>query len=121
MALIFKNEKGVRVLSRISSGNNVVLKNQFYKDKDISSEIEINNLVDDLKLIYEDYWKQINQINTSIKFPLNIKVENKKKNKISNFEKNLSDIDLIYDFYITKFDKDHTYYQIFLMELQIFF
>ena len=29
-----------------------------------------------------------------------------------NFEKNLNDIDLIYDFYITKFDKDFTYYQI---------
>ena len=112
VALIFKNKKGLRILSRISSGDNVVLKNQLYEDKDVSSEIEINNLIGNLKLIYEDYWKQVNQINTSIKFPLNIKVDNKTKSKILDFEKNLSDIDLIYDFYITKFDKDHTYYHL---------
>ena len=69
-------------------------------------------MIKDLKIIYEDYWKQVNQINTSIKYPLNIKVKNDKKNKILNFEKNLSDIDLIYDFYITKFDKNFTYYYI---------
>ena len=32
--------------------------------------------------------------------------------KISNFEKVLNQIDLIYDFYITKFDKNYTYYQV---------
>ena len=32
--------------------------------------------------------------------------------KISNFEKILHASDLIYEFYITKFDKDFTYYQI---------
>ena len=32
--------------------------------------------------------------------------------KISNFEKILNETDLIYDFYISKFDKDFIYYQI---------
>ena len=112
IALIFKNEKELRVLSRISNGKNVILKNKSYKSKDLSSELDISELIDDLKLTYDDYWKQVNQINTSIKFPLNIKINNKNKDKILNFEKNLGDIDLIYDFYITKFDKDFTYYQI---------
>ena len=102
----------MRVLSRISNGDNVILKNQSYENKDISNEVEIDELIDDLKLMYEDYWKQVNQINTSIKFPLNLKVKNVNKNKILNFEKNLNDIDLIYDYYITKFDKDYTFYQI---------
>jgi len=112
IALIFKNEKELRVLSRISNGKNVILKNQTYKNKDLSNEIDISEFTEDLKLTYDDYWKQINQINTSIKFPLNIKIDNKNKNKILDFEKNLGDIDLIYDFYITKFDKDYTFYQI---------
>ncbi len=112
ITLIFKYKKGMRVLSRISNGNNVILKNQSYENKDISNEVEIDELIDDLKLMYEDYWKQVNQINTSIKFPLNLKVKNIDKNKILNFEKNLNDIDLIYDYYITKFDKDYTFYQI---------
>ncbi len=112
IALIFKNEKEMRILSRITNGENVILKNQSYEDKSISSDLQINDLIENLKLMYEDYWKQVNQINTSIKFPLKIKVGNKKKDIILNFEKNLRDIDLIYDFYITKFDKDYTYYQV---------
>ena len=112
IALIFKYDKGIRVLSRISNGDDVVLKNQFYENKNVSNEKQTEDLIIDLKLTYEDYWKEVNQINTSIKFPLNIQVKNRDKNKILNFEKNLNDIDLIYDYYITKFDSDFTYYQI---------
>ena len=112
VALIFKYDKGIRVLSRISNGDNVILKNQFYENKDISNNKQTEDLIKDLKMMYEDYWKQVNQINTSIKYPLKIQVKNKNKNKILKFEKNLNDIDLIYDYYITKFDRDFTFYQI---------
>ena len=112
IALIFKNEKEMRVLSRITNADNVILKNQSYENMNIYSDVQINDFISNLKLMYEDYWKQVNQINTSIKFPLKIKVENKKKKEILNFEKNLRNVDLIYDFYFTKFDKDYTYYQV---------
>ena len=38
--------------------------------------LQINEMINQLKIIYEDYWKDSNQINTSIKLPLNIKVYN---------------------------------------------
>ena len=110
ITLIFMNDKGMRVLSRISNGNNVILNNQSYSYNDISNTEQVNSLIIDLKLIYEDYWKKKNQINTSIKFPLSIKVANNQL--IKNFENDLSNVDLIYDFYITKFNKNFTYYQI---------
>ena len=69
-------------------------------------------MIDSLKIIYEDHWKKYNQINTSIKLNLSIKIENRNNSKISEFEKILNETDLIYDFYITKFDKNFTYYQI---------
>ena len=69
-------------------------------------------MINQLKIIYEDYWKDLNQINTSIKLPLNIKVNNNDSLKIIDFEKKMIEIDLIYDFFIKKFDKDFTYYQI---------
>ena len=69
-------------------------------------------MINQLKIIYEDYWKDSNQINTSIKLPLNVKVYNNDNLKILNFEKKMIEIDLIYDFFIKKFDKDFTYYQI---------
>ena len=111
ITLIFMNDKGMRVLSRISNGNNVILNNQSYSYNNIANDEQVYSLINDLKLVYEDYWKKTNQINTSIRFPLSIKVSNNNK-KIETFEKNLGQVDLIYDFYITRFNKDFTYYQI---------
>ena len=112
ISLFFKNESEVRVLSRITIKNNVNLKNQSFLNLDINDEKKVEEMIYQLKTIYEDYWKKSNQINTSIKLPLSIQIDNSNNDKISNFEKILDDTDLIYDYFITKFDKDYTFYQI---------
>lgn len=112
ISLIFKNEKEVRVLSRITVNENVVIKNQSFSNVDMSDEAQVRNIINDLKVIYEDYWKNFNKINTSIKLLLNIKLDTSNNSKISNFEKILSETDLIYDFTIYKYDKDFIYYHI---------
>ena len=53
-----------------------------------------------------------NQINTSIKLPLIIKLQNLNSVEISKFEKVLIDTDLIYEFKISKFNKDSISYRI---------
>ena len=78
----------------------------------LNDDETIKSIIKNLKLTYEDFWKTRNRINTSIRLTLNIKVDNIKNSKIINLEKNLDEIDLIYDFFIFKFDKDFTYYQI---------
>ena len=112
IALIFKNEKEIRILSRISISNNEILKNLSFSNMDIESNEGIDEMIKKLKVVYEDYWKNFNQINTSIKLPLNIKIISTDTSKISNFEKILTETDLIYDYYISRFDKDFIYYQI---------
>ena len=112
IALIFKNEDELRVLSRITVKDDVILKNQSFFNIDLKNKDHVYNLINDLKEIYEDYWKSSNQINTSIKLPLSVKIDNYDKDKISNFEKILNQTDLIYDFFITKFDNKFTFYQI---------
>ncbi len=112
VALIFKNEKEVRVLSRISIKDNLILKNLSFSKLDIKDIKQIEKIINNLKVFYEDYWKDINQINTSIKLNLNVKVDNTNNSKISNFEKTLNNTDLIYDFYISKYDNKFLYYQI---------
>ena len=62
--------------------------------------------------MYEDYWKNFNTINTSIKLSIFIKVNGKDNQKVSNFEKTLNEINLIYDYNILKFDKNFIYYHI---------
>ena len=112
IALIFKNEKEVRILSKINIQKNIILKNQTFLDIDINDNRQIEKIIFELKVNYEDYWKNLNQINTSIKLPLNIKIDNSDNSEILNFEKILKETDLIYDFFIQKFDRDYTYYQI---------
>ena len=112
IALIFKNEKEIRILSRISILNNEILKNLSFSNLNIEDKEDIEEMIQNLKDVYEDYWKNFNLINTSIKLVLNIKINSKDNLKISNFEKILSETNLIYDYYISKFDNDFIYFQI---------
>ena len=112
IALIFKKDDKLRVLSRISIMGNLIIKNQTFSDTDIENLEAVKEIVKNLQIIYEDYWKNYNQVNTSIKLPLNLKIKNNDNLKISNFEKILEDTDLIYSFSISKFDSEFVYYQI---------
>ena len=112
IALIFKNERDVRILSKININDDMILKNQSFTNMDLNNSLQIESMTNNLKIIYEDYWKKLNQINTSIKLPINIRVKSSDNKKILNFENILYNDDLIYDFSIIKFDKDFVYYQV---------
>ncbi len=112
VALFFNNEKEIRVLNRIDISDKIILKNQTFSNKDIDDVKKIEKIINELKITYEDYWKKYNQINTSIRLTLNIKIDSLKNVKISKFEKVLSKKDLVYDFFITKFSNEFIYYQI---------
>jgi len=112
ITLIFINEKEIRILSKINIQKNIILKNQSFSKINIEDMEQIKNIIFLLKNSYEDHWKDLNQINTSIKLSLNIMVENNDNSKILNFENALKNTDLIYDFIIQKFDRDFTYYQV---------
>ena len=112
VTLVFKNNDNVRILSRITIEDKVVLKNLSFSDINFDDENDIKNLIDKLKIIYEDHWKIFNRINTSIKLPIFVKLDSDDNLKVSNFEKILNEINLVYDYFVLKFDKNHIYYQI---------
>ena len=112
IALIFKNEEEVRILSKISMKEKIILKNKSFSNIELDNIEEVKKTIEELKIIYEDYWKSFNQINTSIRISLNIRISNSDNFKISNFENVLKQTDLIYDFNISKLDKNFVYYQI---------
>ena len=112
IALIFKNQNNIRILSRITVNDDIVLKNLSFSNIDLNNKENRENLISKLKIVYEDYWKNFNRINTSIKFPIYIKIKGNDNIKASNFENTLNEISLIYDYYILKFDKDFIYYHI---------
>ncbi len=88
------------------------LKNLNFTEVNFNNEEEIFKFIGNLKIVYEDFWKSQNEINTSVKLSLNVSMDNSNNIKISKFEKILSDMDLIYNFYIYKFDNKNNFYKI---------
>ena len=73
---------------------------------------DVEKFIGEQKLIFEDYWKLKNIINTSIKLDLTISVDNSNIIKIDQFEETLSNIELVNNFNIFKFDNKKNIYKI---------
>ena len=110
--IIFKNKNEIRALSKINLNNSLKINNQKYYDINLDNEKDFKKILEDLKIIYEDHWKKINKINTSIKLPLTVSIKSTNYKKIQELEKALNEIDLMSYFYILKYDNQNTYYKI---------
>ncbi|MDB3988024.1 hypothetical protein N9422_05535, partial [Candidatus Pelagibacter sp.] len=73
---------------------------------------EADKLIESLKSIYENYWKSKNEINTSVKMSLTVSINNNNNSEISKFEEILNNADLIYNYYIYKFNNKDSFYKI---------
>ena len=110
--IVFRNDQEIRVLNKINFNETIDLKNLRFKNLNLDNIKDIEEFSKNLKTVYENYWKSKNEINTSIKLYLTISINNNNNSKISEFEEVLSNIDLIYDFYIFKFNNKNNIYKI---------
>ena len=90
----------------------VKISNQSYKKVDISDDSQLLNIIEKTKIFFEDIWKQNNQINTSIKLPINISINSKKVKQIQLIENYLAQLDLVSNFYVTSLNNNYTIYKI---------
>jgi hypothetical protein len=112
ISIIYKNKNTVKILSKINLNNSLKVNNQKYLNIDLDNEKHFQKVLNNLKTVYEDYWKKNNEINTSIKLPLTLSVNSKDYKKIKQLEKIFQSIDLISDFYVLKFDSQNIQYKI---------
>ena len=112
ISLIFKGKNEVRILTKIYNDKNEIIKNDTFKNINIDNETDLNFLIENLKNLFEDTWKKLNEINTSIKVPITIKIKNDDLKKSDNFELSLNEIDLVNDYSIQKFDKEFVFYEV---------
>ena len=112
ICLIFIGNNEVRILTKIYNDKNEIIKNNTFKNTDIYSEIDLDSLINNLKNLFEDTWKKLNEINTSIKVPITIKIKNYDLKKSNNFEIFLNEIDMVSDYSIQKFDKEFIFYEV---------
>jgi hypothetical protein len=112
VAIFFKDEKEIKILSKIIVKNEKFIKSNSFNNINFKDEIELKKLIKELKIVYEDFWKQQNLINTSIKLPISIQLDSKNYELSSTFEKALDEMDLIGNFSIISFNKDFTVYEL---------
>ena len=112
IAIFFKNEKEIKVLSKITYKNEKIIKTNSFENINFNNENMLDKLILQLKIVYEDFWKEKNLINTSIKMPLSIQIIDKNYEISSKFETTLEKIDLINNFSISSYSKDSILYKI---------
>jgi hypothetical protein len=112
VAIFFKGEKEIKILSKINIKNEKFIKSNSFNGINLKNEIELKRLINELKIVYEDFWKEQNLINTSIKLPILVQLDSKNYNLSSKFEKALNEIDLINNFSVISFNKDFLVYEL---------
>ena len=112
ITLIFKDQNQIKILSKININDKKVIKTNSFKNIELNNPLDLKELIDSLKVIYEDFWKENNLINTSIKLPLLIQIDNKNLDVSLKFEKTLDKIDLISNYSIVNFNKNFIYYEV---------
>ncbi len=112
VVLFYKSKNSLKVLSKINFNKKRIIDNQVFIDFNFKNIDQIENTIISLKNIYEDYWKENNEINTSIKLPLTIAIDSKNNKRISSFENDLFSFDLVSYFGIYKIDNKKTFYKI---------
>ena len=112
ISLIFRGSSEVRILTKIYNNKNEIIKNDSFKNLNIDNEKDLNFLIENLKNLFDDTWKKLNEINTSIKVPITIKIKNDDLKKSNNFELFLDEIDMVSNYSIQKFDKEFIFYEV---------
>ena len=112
ISIIFEDRNEIRVFSKINLKDSLKIDNQKFEKVNLNDEKDFYIILENLKTIYENYWKNNNEINTSIKLPITVSINSKEFGKIQKFEKILNNNDLVPDFYIVKFDSQNTFYKI---------
>tara|TARA_B100000131_G_scaffold319354_1_gene365062 strand:- start:1239 stop:2318 length:1080 start_codon:yes stop_codon:yes gene_type:complete len=112
IAIIYQNNKSINILSKLHLNENYKIVNNNYNDLNLKNEESVLRFVMHLKKKYEDEWKKLNLINTSIQVPITISLSSKEHDKIKFFEKTLEELDLVSNFIILSFNKKNIFYKI---------
>jgi len=112
ITIIFYDNKDIKILSKININNSLKLNNLSFENVNILNKKDFDFILNSTKKVYENYWKNLNKINTSIKLPITIKINSSSYLKILNLEKNLSNLDLVSSYNIDKFNNNNTFFKV---------
>ena len=107
-----KQDNQFKVFSKLNLERNEMYINKNFKDLNLKNLDQINDIILNLKNDYENKWKLLNKINTSIILPIKLSVDSNNYFLSNNLENYLSEVDLISDYRIEKFNSNQIIYKI---------
>ena len=112
VVIIYKYKNKVRVLTKLNLNNQLFILNEVFKDINLKENESAQVIIDKLKINYENQWKKLNQINTSIKLPITLSINSKNIKLINKFEKKLSEFELVSNYNIENISSNNTVYKL---------
>ena len=110
VSIFIKNKNNLNILSKIKFKDQFSIINSSFVHEDNLKNTD--NIINNLKISFENEWKKVNKINLSIKLPLKISINSKNLNLINRFEAALKDSEFTSDYQIYKINSDNTIYKI---------
>ena len=110
VSIFIKNKNNLNILSKIKFKDQFSIINSSFVHEDNLKNTD--NIINNLKISYENEWKKVNKINLSIKLPLKISINSKNLNLINRFEAALKNSEFTSDYQIYKINSDNTIYKI---------
>tara|TARA_Y100000590_G_C15694479_1_gene1004611 strand:- start:841 stop:1917 length:1077 start_codon:yes stop_codon:yes gene_type:complete len=110
--IMFEKENQLKILSRLNLNQKSIIVTNIFSNYLKNDKLELNNIILELKDIFEDKWKSSNKLNTSIALPIRIAIDTKNIELSEKLEKIISRINLISDYKIEKFNSEKIIYKI---------
>ncbi len=110
--IIFKDNENFKTFSKFNINSIQSNFKQEFKSFQFEDSKEIKKLIKTMKIRYDDEWKKINLINSSIKLNIQLNLDSKNISLIKKIEKILYEIELIEKYNINYFDNETTSYLI---------
>ncbi len=112
LLVLLKQDNLVKVFSKLKLENSEMYINKDLRNLNLKDLDEINKAILDLKDDYENKWKSLNKINTSIILPIRISIDSNNFSLSNNLENYLNEMDLISNYKIENFDSNQIIYKI---------
>ena len=110
--ILLKNEKNLRLYSKVNFENKSILINKNYNNIDINNKSVVKNIILEIKNLYEDKWKSMNKLNTTIELPIRLSINSKNFELSKKLENTLKSLDFVSHFKIEKFNNHEIIYRI---------
>jgi len=107
--ILFQNENNFNALMKINFNDKLIIANKKF---DWNDNTTLENIINNLKLEFENQWKKLNIINASIKLPITLALNSKNYKLVQELEKKLYNMDLVSNYYIDSFSNEKIIYKI---------